>query len=68
YMCAGAIAASRISTLVFGSFDTQMGCIDSKARVFDVFSDNKCEIFAGIRQDECDALINTFFKAVRNGD
>ena len=68
YMCAGAIATSRISTLIFGSYDLKMGCIDSNMRVFDLFCDSKCEVFAGIKQKECDDIINSFFKAVRNGD
>ena len=64
FMCAGAIFSSRISTLIFGSYDLKYGCIDSKTRVFDVY-DSKCEVFGGILEDECNELINNFFKAVR---
>ena len=65
FMCAGAIANARISTLVFGSFDLKSGCVDSAARVFDVLKDTKCEVFAGICEEECNEVLNSFFKAVR---
>lgn len=68
FMCAGAIASARISTLVFGSYDLKRGCIDSKTRVFDVFGDTPCEVFGGICEDECNEILSAFFKSVRSED
>ena len=65
-MCAGAIAQSRIKTLIFGAWDEKAGAVGS---VWDILRDprapHRVEVFAGIMEDECAALLNQFFKEKR---
>ena len=61
-MCAGAIAQSRISHLVFGAWDEKAGAVGS---VWDVLRDPrsifKVEVTSGILESECAALLKEFF-------
>jgi tRNA(adenine34) deaminase len=61
-MCAGAIAQSRISRVIFGAWDEKAGAVGS---VWDVLRDPrsifKVEVTAGIREKECAALLKDFF-------
>jgi len=62
-MCAGAIAQSRISQLVFGAWDEKAGAVGS---VWDVLRDPrsifKVEVSAGVLEKECAELLTEFFK------
>lgn len=68
-MCAGAIAQSRISTLVFGAWDEKAGAVGS---VWDILRDPrsvfKVEVRAGVLKDECAALLTDFIRGVRTKD
>jgi tRNA(adenine34) deaminase len=61
-MCAGAIAQSRISQLVYGAWDEKAGAAGS---VWDVLRDPrsifKVEVTAGILETECAELLREFF-------
>jgi tRNA(adenine34) deaminase len=61
-MCAGAIAQSRISHLIFGAWDEKAGAVGS---VWDVVRDPrsifKVEVTSGILETECAALLKDFF-------
>lgn len=61
-MCAGAIAQSRISHLVFGAWDEKAGAVGS---VWDVLRDPrsifKVEVTAGVKESECAQLLKDFF-------
>jgi len=61
-MCAGAIAQSRITKLIFGAWDEKAGAVGS---VWDVLRDPrsifKVEVTSGILEDECAALLKDFF-------
>jgi tRNA(adenine34) deaminase len=61
-MCAGAIAQSRISKLIFGAWDEKAGAVGS---VWDVLRDPrsifKVEVTSGVLEDECAALLKDFF-------
>jgi tRNA(adenine34) deaminase len=65
-MCAGAIAQSRISNLIFGAWDEKAGAVGS---VWDVIRDSralhKIIVTAGIRESECAKLLSTFFEGQR---
>ena len=65
-MCAGAIAQSRISRLVFGAFDEKAGAVGS---LMDVLRDpralQKVEVISGVMQDECAKVLSDFFKERR---
>jgi tRNA(adenine34) deaminase len=62
-MCAGAIAQSRIETLVFGAWDEKAGAVGS---VWDVLRDpraiHKMEVIGGVLQAECAELLTNFFR------
>ena len=62
-MCAGAIAQSRISKLVFGAWDEKAGAVGS---VWDVLRDPrsifKVEVTSGVLESECAAVLTEFFK------
>lgn len=65
-MCAGAIVAARLPTVVFGAWDDKGGAAGS---VYDVLRDrrlnHRVEVFPGIRADECAALLLDFFATRR---
>lgn len=64
-MCAGAIINSRIKTLVFGAFDKKAGSIDSVINLCDYPYNHRPEIYGGILEDECQAVLSDFFKNLR---
>ena len=61
-MCAGAIAQSRISKLIFGAWDEKAGAVGS---VWDGLRDPcsifKVEVTSGVLEDECAGLLKDFF-------
>jgi tRNA(adenine34) deaminase len=65
-MCAGAVAQSRISRLVFGAFDEKAGAVGS---LMDVLRDpralQKVEVISGVMQEECAKVLSDFFKERR---
>ena len=62
-MCAGAIAQSRINTLIFGAWDEKAGAVGS---VWDVLRDpraiHKMEVVGGVLESECAELLTNFFR------
>jgi tRNA(adenine34) deaminase len=62
-MCAGAIAQSRISKVIYGAWDEKAGAVGS---VWDVLRDPrsifKVEVVAGVLEKECASLLTEFFK------
>lgn len=65
-MCAGAIAQSRVSTLVFGAFDEKAGAVSS---LFDVLRDprlpHRVDVVSGFHADECAGILKDFFSPRR---
>ena len=61
-MCAGAIALARIDAVFFGAFDERIGCAGS---VYELCGDaqlgNGTSVIGGILEEECVALLKTFF-------
>ncbi|MCU1415262.1 MAG: tRNA-specific adenosine deaminase [Microbacteriaceae bacterium] len=61
-MCAGAILAARIPTVVFGAWDEKAGAAGS---VYDILRDrrlpHRAEVFAGVEADTCGAVLREFF-------
>jgi len=62
-MCAGAIAQSRISKVIFGAWDEKAGAVGS---VWDVLRDPrsifKVEVVTGVLEKESAAILTDFFK------
>jgi tRNA(adenine34) deaminase len=65
-MCAGALVAARIRTLVFGARDLRFGGVRSKFRIADSdLLNHQAEIVEGVLASECLELIKTFFEQRR---
>lgn len=66
-MCAGAIAQSRISRLVFGAFDEKAGAVGSLMDVLrDPRAPHKVEVISGVMEEECASVLQEFFKEQRS--
>ena len=65
-MCAGAIINSRIKKVYIGTMDEKTGAVGS---VFNLFNDytfnHKVEYETGILKNECEEIIKSFFKELR---
>lgn len=65
-MCAGAAVLARIPRVVFGAWDEKAGAAGS---VFDILRERRLnhwvEVYAGVREDECAALLREFFARQR---
>ncbi|GAA3932446.1 nucleoside deaminase [Actinoplanes auranticolor] len=63
-MCAGALVLARVSRLVFGAWEPKTGAVGS---LWDVVRDRRLthrpEVYAGILEDECAALLRDFFRS-----
>jgi tRNA(adenine34) deaminase len=65
-MCAGALVAARIATLVFGARDLRFGGIRSKFQIADSpLLNHRVEIVEGVLGAESTALLQRFFKERR---
>lgn len=62
-MCAGAIVASRVATVVFGAWDDKAGAAGS---LYDVLRDRRlnhqAEVFPGVEAEASARLLRTFFE------
>jgi len=67
-MCTGAIINSRIKTVVFGAYDLNSGSMDSVINLCDYPYEKTPEVYGGICEDECAALLSEFFGKVRSRD
>lgn len=67
-MCAGAMINSRLKKLVFGLPDPKYGAAGSALNItgFDGLL-HKVEVVSGLLEEECKAIIQSFFKDVRSG-
>ena len=65
-MCAGAISMSQLDRLVFGTWDEKQGCCGS---VYDLPQDpaffHRVEVSGGLMEENCQELLQRFFKARR---
>lgn len=63
-MCAGALVLARIRTLVFGAWEPKTGAVSS---LWDVVRDrrlpHRVEVYGGVLEAECAALVRDFFRA-----
>ncbi|MEN3304110.1 MAG: tRNA(adenine34) deaminase [Micromonosporaceae bacterium] len=65
-MCAGALVLARVDTLVFGAWEPRSGAVGS---LWDVVRDRRLthrpEVYPGVREQECAALLRDFFDGRR---
>ncbi len=65
-MCAGALVQTRLGRLVFGARDWQQGGVFSNFGIAQfVKHTHQVEVIEGVLEDECKALLQTFFKKLR---
>ena len=65
-MCAGAVVHTRLARVVFGAGDAKGGAAGGALNLLQFPTLNhRCEITAGVRVDECRALLKNFFAAQR---
>ena len=66
-MCAAALVHFRIRRLVFGAYDPKGGGVEHGPRVFGA---KGClhlpEVVGGVREQECGALLQEFFRSLRD--
>ncbi len=65
-MCAGALLAARIGRVVFGASDPRFGAFGS---LYDLGRDgrlsHRCLVRSGVREQECQNLLDQFFLTIR---
>ena len=62
-MCVGALVHARIGTLVYGALEPRTGAIISTVRGSELAGHNhRAAIVGGVRDEECRALMQEFFK------
>src|SRR5207248_3985342 len=65
-MCAGALVAARIRTLVFGARDLRFGGVRSKFQIADSpLLNHRVEVIEGVQGAEATELLQRFFNARR---
>lgn len=62
-MCGWAILQSRIRNIYFGSYDNKYGAF-SKVDLLSV-SVHKSNVYGGIKEDDCNKLLEDYFKSLR---
>ena len=64
-MCAGAILNARIPRVVYGASDAKSGACGSVCNLFSMAFNHHPEVEAGVREEECTALLQEFFQNLR---
>ncbi len=65
-MCAAAISLARVRRLYFGAYDPKGGGVDHGPRIFEQPTcHHRPEVFGGIEETRCAALLKEFFAARR---
>ena len=65
-MCAGAIVNARIPRVVYGCADPKAGAVRTLfALLDDGRLNHRCEVVAGVRAEECAAVLTGFFEKLR---
>lgn len=64
-MCAGAILNARIPRIVYGAADPKAGFCGSVANLFSMEVNHHPQVVAGVREEECAALLTDFFQQLR---
>jgi cytidine deaminase len=66
-MCAGAVSLARIRRLYYGAPDPKTGGVDHGPRIFThPTCHHSPEVYGGIAEAECAALLRQFFRARRD--
>jgi tRNA(adenine34) deaminase len=67
-MCAGAIVNARVTRLVYGCRNPKAGAVETLFQIpTDVRLNHRVEVVGGVRGEECAAVLQAFFAALRAG-
>jgi tRNA(adenine34) deaminase len=67
-MCAGAIVNARVRRLVYGCPNPKAGAVATLYQIpTDPRLNHRVEVIGGVRSEECAALLQAFFAALRRG-
>lgn len=64
-MCTGAIINAHIDTVVYGCDDERAGCCGTAADLFALPYSHRPLVYRGCREGECRALLQAFFRGLR---
>lgn len=64
-MCAGACVNAKLTRLVYGAYDDVAGCCGSVMDLTDHCFLHSVETWGGILEDDCKALLSSFFRQLR---
>ncbi|MBI2805735.1 MAG: nucleoside deaminase [Planctomycetes bacterium] len=65
-MCAGAVVLARLPMVVYGAADSKAGACDTLYRITsDPRLNHRAKVVAGVRADECAAILSEFFAEKR---
>ena len=64
-MCTGAILQSRVSTVVFGTFDPKAGCCGSLLNLPQEDFESRPAVYGGVLEEDCSRIMAGFFKKMR---
>lgn len=68
-MCAGAMIQSRLTRLVYGASDHRFGAHGSVVDLLSVvYFNHKVQVTTGVRAEESAALLQNFFRSIRQSD
>jgi tRNA(adenine34) deaminase len=67
-MCAGAIVNARVTRLVYGCRNPKAGAVETLFQITtDVRLNHRVDVIGGVRSEECAAVLQEFFAALRAG-
>ena len=64
-MCAGAITGAQIPRVVYGAADSKMGAGGSLVNLLCLPGCFRPDVTTGVLEEECRALLQTFFRSLR---
>ena len=67
-MCVGAAFNARVERVVYGADEPKFGAVRSVLRAEQLRLNHRFEVVAGVREEECRALMVEFFRAKRPRD
>jgi len=66
-MCAGALVHTRVRRVIFGCTDPSAGAAGSVMNLLQMPTLNhRCDVASGVLQDECAAILQSFFRKLRD--
>ena len=67
-MCVGAAFNARVERVVYGADEPKFGAVRSVMRAEELRLNHRFDVVAGVREEECRALMVEFFRAKRPRD